>query len=69
MAGCPLIVHNWGGFAIGARISLLRQHSAEREMSASACARSMPGLKFMGHSGMDHIALVGLADQNDKLQY
>jgi len=26
-----------GGFAIGARVSLLRQHSAEREMSASAC--------------------------------
>ena len=32
-----------GGFAIGARVSLLRQHSAEREMSASACTRSMPG--------------------------
>ena len=33
-----------GGFAIGARVSLLWQHSAEREMSASACTRSMPGL-------------------------
>jgi len=30
------------GFAIGARVSLLWQHSAEREMSASACTRSMP---------------------------
>ena len=32
-----------GGFAIRARVSLLRQHSAEREMSASACTRCMPG--------------------------
>jgi len=32
-----------GGFAIGARVSLLQQQSAEREMSASACTRSMPG--------------------------
>jgi len=32
-----------GGFTIGARVSLLWQHSAVREMSASACARSMPG--------------------------
>jgi len=32
-----------GGLAIDARVSLLWQHSAEREMSASACTRSMPG--------------------------
>ena len=32
-----------GGFAIGARVSLLRQHSAEREMSASACTCCVPG--------------------------
>jgi len=32
-----------GGFAIGARVSLLRQHSAEREMPTSAYTRSMPG--------------------------
>ena len=31
-SSCALL----GGFAIGARVSLLRQHSAEREMSASA---------------------------------
>jgi len=30
-------------FAIGARVSLLWQHSTECEMSASACTRSMPG--------------------------
>jgi len=36
-----------GGFAIGARVSLLWQHSAEREMSASACTRSMPVFKVM----------------------
>jgi len=34
---CPLVAHFWGGFAIGAPVSLLWQHSAEREMSASAC--------------------------------
>ena len=28
-----------GGFAIGARVSLLWQHSGEREISASACTR------------------------------
>ena len=31
------------GFAISARISWLSQHSAESEMSVSACTRSMPG--------------------------
>jgi len=38
-SSCALL----GGLAIGARVSLLRQHSAEREMPASACTRSMPG--------------------------
>jgi len=33
-----------GGFAIGARVSMLWQHSGEREMSASACTHSMPAL-------------------------
>jgi len=33
-----------GRFAIGAEVFLLRQHSVEREMSMSACTRSMPGL-------------------------
>ena len=37
-SSCALL----GGLAIGAWASLL-QHSAEREMSASACTRSMPG--------------------------
>ena len=32
-----------GGFAIGARVSLHSQHSAKREMSASACTLSVPG--------------------------
>jgi len=36
----------FGGFAIGARVSLIWQHSTEREMSASSCTRSMPGLNF-----------------------
>jgi len=38
-SSCALL----GGFAIGARVSLPWQHSAGREMSASACTRSMPG--------------------------
>ena len=33
----------FGGFAIAARVSLLWQHSAEREMSTSAYTRSVPG--------------------------
>jgi len=32
-----------GGFAIGAWVSLRWQHSAECEISACACTRSMPG--------------------------
>jgi len=40
--GVPSSCALFGGFAIGARVSLLSQHSAEREMSASACTRSMP---------------------------
>jgi len=48
--GCPLVVHYCvGRFAIGARVSLLWQHSAEREMSASACTRSMSVLRAVGH--------------------
>jgi len=38
-SSCALL----GGFAIGARVSLLWQHGAEREMSANACPRCMPG--------------------------
>ena len=38
-SSCALL----GRLAIGARVSLLWQHSAEREMSASACTRCMPG--------------------------
>jgi len=36
MAGVPYSCALLRGFAIGARVSLLWQHSAEREMSASA---------------------------------
>ena len=49
-SGCALL----GGFAISALISLLWQHSAEREMSASACTRSTPG------SRIDDLILVKL---------
>ena len=42
-SSCALL----GGFAIGAdSVSLLWQHSAEREMSASACTRCMPGCRL-----------------------
>ena len=37
-----------GGFAIGARVALLWQQR-EREMSASACTRSVPGCYFYSH--------------------
>ena len=43
--GCPL-----GGFAMGARVSLLWQHSAEREMSASACMCT----RFMSGCSCEH---------------
>ena len=42
MVGVPSSCALLGGFAICARISLLRQQSAEREVSASACTRSVP---------------------------
>jgi len=35
------------GFAMGARVSLLWQHSAEREMSASVCTLSVPGVNIL----------------------
>jgi len=38
-SSCALL----GRFAIGARVLLLWQHSAECEMSTRACTRSMPG--------------------------
>jgi len=37
--GCAVL----GGFAIGALVLLLWQHSAKREMSVSACTHSVPG--------------------------
>jgi len=43
MVGVPSSYALLGGFAIGARVSLLLHHSAEREMSASACTCCMPG--------------------------
>ena len=43
MVGVPSSCALFDRFAIGARVSLQWQHSAEREMSASACTRSMPG--------------------------
>jgi len=42
-SSCALL----GGFAIGARVSLLWHHIAECEMSASACTRCMPVLAFI----------------------
>jgi len=38
----PLVVHYWADLQSGARVWLLCQYNAEREMSASACTRSMP---------------------------
>jgi len=43
MVGVPSSCTLLGGFAVGARVSLLWQHSAEHKMSASACTRSVPG--------------------------
>jgi len=43
MIGVPSSCALFGRFALGARISLLSQHSAQREMSASASIRYMPG--------------------------
>ena len=47
MVGVPSRCALLDRFAIGARVSLLRQHSAEREMSARACGHSMPGNVFV----------------------
>ena len=45
--GVPSSCTLWGRFAIGAQVSLLLQHSAEREISASASTRSVPGYVFI----------------------
>jgi len=42
IVGCPLVVHYWANLQSGARVSLLWQHR-QREISAIACTRSMPG--------------------------
>jgi len=47
MVGVPSSCALMGGFAIGERGSLLWQHSAEREMSASACTPSMTGFALV----------------------
>ena len=47
MVGVPSSCALLGGFVIGARVSLLSQHSGEREMSASACTHSMPGVSVL----------------------
>jgi len=68
MVGVPSSCTLLGGFAIGARISLLWKHSvAEREMSASACTRSMPGsvsaLTLLVESQEQHPACKNLSDE------
>jgi len=42
-----------GGFRIGERVSLLWQHSAECEISASVCTRSVPGLLLSNDGGYE----------------
>jgi len=44
--GCPLVVHDWADLQSvhGFRCY---DNSTEREMSASACTRSMPGLNYL----------------------
>jgi len=64
MVGVPSSWALLGGFAIGARVSLLWQHSTEREMSVSACTRSMPGFKF-GSRWYNHP--VWVSDQNIRI--
>ena len=54
MVGAPSSCALLGRFAISARVLLLRQHSAEREMSPSACSRSMPGSLSFGCQGAEH---------------
>jgi len=44
-SSCALL----GGYAISERVSLLWQHSAEREMPASAYSRSMPSSVQFSH--------------------
>jgi len=46
MVGGAISYAPLGGFAIGARVSLLWQHSTEREMSVSACTCSMLGYYY-----------------------
>jgi len=51
MVGVPSSCALLGRFAISARVSLLWQHSAKREISATACTHSIPGspLFFFHH--------------------
>ena len=63
MVGVPSSCALLGGFAIGARVSLLLQHSAERETSASACTRSVPGFLFITRRVLP-IALVVRVEQS-----
>jgi len=60
MVGVPSSCALLDGFAIGSRVSLLCQHSAEREMSASACTRSMPGFSSTVSNGVRRINEVAL---------
>jgi len=53
MVGVPSSCALLGGFAIGARVSLLWQHSTEREMSASACTRSLPAFCCLNNDDDD----------------
>jgi len=47
--GCPLVVHFWADLQLvhGFRCYDKLQHSAEREMSARACTRWMPGFGLL----------------------
>jgi len=57
MVGVPSSCALLGGFANGARVSLLWQHSAKCKMSAIACIRSMPDSFCQPH----HIILLTIS--------
>jgi len=49
--GCPLVVHYWGGFAIGARVALLWQHNANSSYKLASILRYDDIVRTAGWAG------------------
>ena len=66
--GCPLVVHYWGRFAIGARVALLWQHNPNPSYKLASIPRYDDIVRTAGWAGSARAAGRWLAGDGDVLK-